>query len=247
MKRILEFIEQKKREQDESAFLVFMRNRSIDPAKRFSFAPCMAPFVMSFADLNKYVLREKNPKDRYQEIINTHTEEDDHHFGLFLTDLRTLGVDSPMTFSDALSRLWGKRCARTRQAVYALTKLIVSADSRMRLVIVEAIESAGNTAFKRYNEVAAEFHAATKQRLHYFGEAHLNLESGHAMGTVNVESELSAMVLSDDEVKEARKLVEAVFDSFIEMGEEFLDYLEYNGTLEPAARPKQARGEQVAR
>ncbi len=234
MKRILEYIEQKKAEQDETLFLSFIRDRSIHPGLRFSFAPCMAPFVMSFADINKYVLRDESSSDDLQQIINTHTEEDDHHFGMYLKDLRTLGLNGSMDFSSALRLLWGEDRKRTRQVVYGLTALIASASPLMRMVIVEAIEAAGNVGFKRYREAAEEFREMTGQSLFYFGDVHLRLESGHAMGTVGIEQTLAEIELTPEQEAEARVLVEKVFSLFIEMGAEFMEYMQVHGDISPS-------------
>ncbi|MFL5343246.1 MAG: hypothetical protein ACJ8AT_00525 [Hyalangium sp.] len=233
MKRVLEFIEQKKREQDASRFLAFIRDQSIHPGSRFSFVPCMAPFVMGFADLNKYVLRDEASQDPLQKVINTHTQEDDHHFGMFLRDLKTLGLDTSLNLSGALKLLWSEESRRSRQILYGLTALIASASPVMRMAIVEAIEAAGNVGFKRYNQTAAEFHQLTGLRLYYFGEAHLDLESGHAMGTENVEQKLSEIVLTPEQVEQACALVARVFELIIDMGEGFMEYMRIHGLINP--------------
>jgi hypothetical protein len=225
MKRILDFIEQQKRELDDSPCLVFVRDRSVHPQKRLSFAPAMAPFVMGFADINKYVLRDERSEDPLQKMINTHTEEDDHHFGMFLKDLRTLELNDTMDFTHALKLLWGDECQTARKLIYELAGMIASAEPKLRLVIVEAIEAAGNTGFLRFRECADEFHKLTGKPLYYFGDMHLGLESGHAMGTENVEVKLNQIELTPEQEKRGLELAHRVFRLFHDMSEGMMQYV----------------------
>lgn len=247
MKPILDYIEEKKRELDESPFVMFMRDRSIDPRDRFAFAPCMAPFVMAFADINKYLLRDEQSRDSIQRIINAHTEEDDHHTGMYLMDLATLGLNESQELTSTLKFLWGEERKKTRQVVYGLTALTATAHPKMRLVIVEAIEAAGNVAFNRYSQAAREYAQVTGKRLLYFGDLHLGLESGHAMGTQNVESLLAQVELTPQEEQEARGLVDRAFMLFREMGDEFVDYAQRHILVQgkPQAAPSKSTELQV--
>ena len=70
---------------------------------------------MSFGDLNKYVVREKNANTKLQQIINEHTYEDDHHWPWFITDLDKLGYNSQMNFTQVLRFLWGEQTKVSRQ------------------------------------------------------------------------------------------------------------------------------------
>ena len=56
MDRILTEIAQKRAAFSELPFFAFLRDKSISAADRLSFAPAGAPFIMAFADLNKYML-----------------------------------------------------------------------------------------------------------------------------------------------------------------------------------------------
>ena len=70
MQQILTFIENQKQEFVKLPLFAFMQDKSIDPKQRLSFAPCMAHFIMSFSDLNKYVFRANEPANKIQKIIN---------------------------------------------------------------------------------------------------------------------------------------------------------------------------------
>ena len=96
MKEVLASIEKKKQEFAKTRLFEFMCDRSIDPRQRLSFAPCFAPFAMSFGELNKSVFREEPTNDPLQAIVNEHTYEDARHWLWFLQDLETLGLNSSM-------------------------------------------------------------------------------------------------------------------------------------------------------
>ncbi len=222
MKRVLHHIEQRKAELARSPFITFVEDTSLEPQRRLSFAPGLAPFVMGFADVNKYVLRDESSEDPLQQLINTHTREDDHHWGMFLRDLRTLELNAPMDFTGVLERLWGEHCKKARQLIYGLVALVSAESPVMRLAVVESVEAAGSVGFSRFSQVARELEAKTGKRLVYFGEAHEGLESGHVMGSGDAEAVLAGMELTPEQVERARGLVDKTFALFHAMGEELL-------------------------
>lgn len=104
---ILNVIETKKARFAQASLFQFMQDRSISPLQRLGFAPCIAHFIMSFGDLNKYVFRDESSTDLIQSLINEHTYEDDNHWHWFLRDLQMLGFDRSQSFVDTLRFLWG--------------------------------------------------------------------------------------------------------------------------------------------
>jgi hypothetical protein len=222
MRRILQHIEQRKAELARSPFMAFVEDASLEPRQRLGFAPGIAPFVMGFADLNKYVLRDEASEEPLQRFINTYTREDEDHWRLFLEDLRTLGLDLPMGFTGALEQLWGEHSKRARQLVYGLVALVSAESPVMRLVIVESVEGAASVGFSRFTQVAREHEARTGKRLLYFGETHAELENGHELGTENARAKLAALELTPEQVERARGLVDRTFALFHAMGEELL-------------------------
>ena len=74
----------------------------VTPRQRLAFLPCMAPFILAFGDLNRYVLRDEPTGDPYQAMVNAHSREDDHHWPWYLEDFSKLGHDSPQAPSDTL-------------------------------------------------------------------------------------------------------------------------------------------------
>lgn len=240
MQRIQALIEQKARDFEQTPILVFMRDSSIDPRQRFSFAPCMAPWVLGFADLNKFVLRDDASQEPLQQMINTHAREDDQHWQLYLKDLWTLGMNDVMDFSSALRLLWGEESRKSRQIVYSLAGLIASASPEMRMVILKVIEEASSVSFKVFIQAAREFQQLTGERLYYFGEVHLELESGHAMREAEAQEKLATIHLTPEQYEEARNLVERVFLLLREMTDEFLTYAKRHPRTMPIPRAEEA-------
>ncbi|MCY1083513.1 hypothetical protein [Archangium lansingense] len=224
MKRISERIEKNKQSLAQTALMLFVQDRSIDPRRRFSFVPCMAPFVMGFSDVNKYGLRDDASEDPVQQLINAHTREDDHHWGMYLKDLRTLELNSSLDLNGALRMLWGEDRKKTRQTVYGLMALIEDTHPGVRMAVVEAIEATGDVAFTHFSQLADEFKESTGQELCYFGHIHKELETGHAMGTEDIEAKLEEIALSPELEQQALALVDKVFALFASMFEEWMAY-----------------------
>ncbi|WP_199192579.1 hypothetical protein [Chlorogloea sp. CCALA 695] len=69
---ILNIIEIKKAKFAQAPLFQFMQDDSISALQRLGFAPCIAHFIMSFGDLNKYVFRDESSNDLVQSLINEH-------------------------------------------------------------------------------------------------------------------------------------------------------------------------------
>lgn len=224
MKEVLDFIQNKKQDYAQLPLFEFMNDSKIDPRQRLSFAPCGAHFVMSFADLNKYVFREELPDNQLQKLINEHTYEDDHHLGWFLEDLEKLGFDHSLSFTDALKFLWGEQTKHIRQLSYRLSGYALQADPLRKLVVIEAVEAMGNVFFSCTTQVALELQEMTQQEYRYFGNVHLKVEKGHTKGISKVDKLLEDIQLTKETRKEAFELVEKVFQVFTEVSNELLEY-----------------------
>ncbi len=220
MKWVLQHIEEKKRSFAGRPLFSFVRDSSLDPRERLAFAPCMAPFIMAFSDINRYLLRDDSSDDPLQKIINSHTRVDDDHYRLFLKDLRTLDMHPPVDLATTLETLWSDDCHRTRRLVYTLCNLIDREGPMMRLVILEAVESTGNVGFSAFEAAARDFNARTGKSLVFFGPVHVDLETGHLMGTENAERELDVITLSQQDKAHASGLVDTIFEGFGQMVDE---------------------------
>ena len=186
-----------------------------------SFFSAMSFFVMSFSDLNKFVLPFENPKSSLEIAINTHCREDANHWAWFIHDLKKLNLDYPMSLVRCLKYLWSDELSASRRLTYELIEMTAGKSAETRLLVVEATEAAGNVAF-------AEFVAFTRnaeKNLKYFGQLHLDHESGHAMGSDGTLAE--QLRLSDDETAAAAQSIEKTFRGF----HRFMDQLLAHATL----------------
>ncbi|MBF2064048.1 MAG: hypothetical protein IGS39_06430 [Calothrix sp. C42_A2020_038] len=224
MKEVLAFIEEQKQEYTKLPLFQFLDDKTIDPRQRLGFAPCIAHFIMSFGDLNKYVFREKEAVTKAQQIINEHTFEDDHHWPWFITDLEKLGFNQSMTFTQVLRFLWSEQTKVSRLLSYYLSAYTLQADPLMKIIVIEAIEATGNVLFSKTAKIASELTAVTQQDYIYFGEFHFNLETGHAMGEHEGEKYLEQIKLTDVQRQEAYDLVKKIFSIFTDWTNELLAY-----------------------
>lgn len=223
MKRVLIHILRHKRAYAQLPFFDHLRDESLSARERLAFFPCMAPFILSFADLNRYVMRDEPTTDVYQAMVNAHTYEDDHHWPWYLQDYATLGHDHRRPKpTDMLRFLWGEDTVQSRLLAHRLAHVIWTASPLVRLAVIEAIEETGNVLFALTSKLADRIERDTGVRLPYCGEFHFNLESGHAMN--NDHAELARIELSDAQRADAMHRCDQVFSWFTAWADELLRY-----------------------
>jgi hypothetical protein len=204
-------------------FFRFLEDESVPARRRLGFMPCMAPFIMDFGDLNKYVLRDESSDDPHQHLVNLHTYEDDHHWPWYLEDLDRLGYDTPQPPAELLGSLYSDRHKVNRMLASRLAHLIFGATPVERMVIIEAIEETGNVLFERTAAIARQLERDEGIELRYLGDFHLALESGHARDGDDHRT-LAAIELSDDERLRCDWLNASVFALFTDWVAELHDY-----------------------
>ncbi|MFN6566275.1 hypothetical protein [Dendronalium sp. ChiSLP03b] len=214
MKEILALIEKQKQEFAQLPLFEFMKDKSIDPRQRLAWAPCAAPFIMNFGELNKYYFREEPTSDPIQAIINKHTYEDDHHWLWFLEDLDKLELDQPLKFSNALRFLWSDETKNSRWLNYQLCRYTSQATPIQKLIIIEVTEATGNIMFSHAAKISKEIKAITNKQCRYFADFHLAVETGHMTGSSDIEKFIEDIELSEETRQEAFELVEILFECF---------------------------------
>lgn len=224
MKEVLELIEQKKQEFAKLPFFEFLGDKSIDPRQRLIWVPYIAPFVMTFGELNQYFLRnetfvsEKVADNQLQELINQHTYEDQYHWIWFLEDLEKMELNPLVNFTDVLRFIWSKE---TQAARSVADELIVSAfneDPILKAIVLESVEATGNVAFSVFGKLGKELEEITQQSYRYFSYSHLKVETGHLIAQVsNLDELLETIYLTPNQKEQAYKLVENVFDGFTKL------------------------------
>jgi hypothetical protein len=224
MKEVIALIEKKKQEFAQTPFIKFLQDKSIDPRQRLAWAPGFAPFAMSFKDFNRLVLHKEPATSKLQEMINEHTYEDGRHWVWFLQDLKLMGYDYSMNFTDTLKFLWGEETQKVRQMAYNLFAMCTFEDDiLMKLAIIESIEATGNVALFEIAQVTKELQQITKQHHPYFGESHYAKETGHIQAEMDdVEHFVESIQLTEAQREKAFALVEKVFADFSESMNEML-------------------------
>jgi hypothetical protein len=213
MKAVLQHTMRRKLRYQQLPFFEFLRDDTLSARDRLSFYPCMAGFIMSFGDLNRYVLRDEPTTDAHQAMVNAHTHEDDHHWPWYLEDFEKLGFDVARRPTQLLRETFSEECVQNRLLAHRLAHLVWGAAPKVRLAVIEAIEETGNVLFELTAKLASQYQRATGVELRYLGDFHFRLESGHAMN--NEHAALAAIELDDGAQRaDALSRVDAVFEGF---------------------------------
>jgi hypothetical protein len=223
MQRVMKAIFASKRSYATLPLFEFMRDESLSARERLLFFPCMAPFILDFGDLNKYVMRDESSMDPYQALVNAHTYEDDHHWPWYLEDLTKLGFDAPTTTARVLSFFYSDRTRVSRMLSKKLAHLLYGATPIERLVIIEAIEETGNVLFELTAGLARRIEAEERIELRYLGDFHFQLETGHAMNGAE-HREMAAIPLDDAQRARCLRMVANVFQYFEEWTTELMTF-----------------------
>lgn len=235
MRQVLRHIFEKKQAYARLPLFERMRDETLDPSERLAFYPCMAYFILSFGDLNKFVLREEHAADEYQEMVNAHTREDDHHWPWYLEDLSKLGYDVEGRSTDLLHFLWGEETIQNRILTARLTALIKGTTGLERLVIIEAIEETGNVLFGAMLPLAEALERRLGTQLRYCGSFHFERESGHAVNADHAE--LARIPLDAETRARYIALADEVFAMFEPWTHELLAYALAHSASAPVADP----------
>lgn len=223
MREVLKRIEERQVDYAQGPFLAFLKDKNIDVKQRLSFAPHVAHFVLTFADLCSLVLPQHPPSDRYQELVNANSFEDKTHWQWFLSDLAQLGRDQPIPFSEAVKIIWGQQTLRTRRLSYHLVHLGSAEGSLGRLVLVHIIEGAFQATVKHLEPAAVEFMNVTGKRLAYLGMRHSEAEESHTLEAPEVRRSIEEIELSSETRARFCKMVDDSFALFRAFSDEMYD------------------------
>jgi hypothetical protein len=233
MKSILALIEEKQKIYAQLPFFQFMRDQTISAEKRLAFAPCAASFIMSFADLNKYALRQEPTNDKIQLILNQHTYEDDFHWQWFLEDMQKLGFNYSLEFNESLSLLWSDQTKYSRLLTYQIYEYITQSEPIEKLVILEVIEATSDVLVSGTQKVTEELSSITGLEYKYFGDCHCNAENNHNAYAEDVQKFLDNLYVSDKTRNRSICLIDNVFELFSQWTSELLDYAEAYQSMQP--------------
>ncbi len=214
MKTVFERIGERSKAFAERPLFQFLRDRSVEARRRLAFVPHMAHFVMTFADLYKFVLPENPPRDSYQELVNAHVQEDAGHWKWFLADLTNAHLDPALPFTEALKRVWSDQTVQTRLLSYDICQIHATASTLERLVMVQCIEATGSVGLAALSFAGSAIEVGGDRRLVYFGSHHVETESDHTLERPGVRSSLEGVTVSDSERARMLAIVDRVFARF---------------------------------
>ncbi len=238
MKRILNYIDRKNAAFGQRKIFDWLKDKTINPEQRLGFAPYMAHFVFSFMDINRFVLRDLGNSDEFQHLVNIHTDEDSHHWPWYLKDLKKMNFDKVQRFSDTLYFLWGDHSIKSRMITYEMSAIARRLTPKEKIILVEVIEKTGNVFLGCTAEVCQE--AGLGGSLLYYGDNHLASETGHTMGTEDVEALLHAIPLTEEEYDAGVSLVDEVYGLYHDFVDEMYDFV-LNNSYEDLVDPKTYR------
>jgi len=221
VKKIFEYIANKSATFTQHPLFTYLRDSSIDPLERLKFVPSSVHFVMTFADLYHFSLKEPEPRDRFEELANQHLSEEATHWKWFLADLSNLDLDPTMRFTDVVRFIWSDHSAKTRALAYDICKLSAGLRSVHKLVLVQSIEATGRVALEAAVPAGREAAARLGRNLVYFGAHHLETERAHTLEEGSVHRSLEEIVLNDATRAELYAIVDSVFkhfESFVDEG-----------------------------
>ena len=231
MKDVFQYITQKSAEFSRHPLFIYLRDSSVDPLERLRFVPSSVHFVMTFADLYHFGLHEAKPRDRFEELANTHLSEEATHWKWFLADLTNLDLDPTMRFTDAVRYIWSDHSAKTRALAYEICKLSAGLRSVQKLVMVQSIEATGRVALEAAVPAGREAAARLGRNLVYFGALHLETERGHTLEEASVHHSLEEVVIDEATREELHGIVDKVFLLFEGFVDEGLRYAKEHRTI----------------
>jgi hypothetical protein len=214
---------QAKRHYSRLPLFEFLRADSLPARDRLAFLPCLAPFILAFSDLNRFVLRDEGSDDPYQKLINEYSYEHDHLWPWYLDDLAQLGFDRGASAAQVWRSYMKDDARENRMLGMRLAQLLPGTTAIEKLVVVEAIEHTGDVLLALTAELAAQITAAGGPELRYLGRFHSARAAGHAAHGLD-RAVLEAITLTSLERARCLDLSFRVFDLFADCSAELLAY-----------------------
>ncbi|UYZ83199.1 hypothetical protein MTZ49_11395 [Entomomonas sp. E2T0] len=213
MKKVILYIHSKKQQFSKLPLFDLLKNEEFSSKEKLSSTlPIMSHFIMSFGDLNKYVLKYTEPKNELEKVVNTHAKEDQDHWKWFIDDLKTLQINNIATLPEHLMYLWDSTTSSVRELTYTLIGEIYNSSAKQRLAIIEAMEATGNVMFKVLAPLANDVKLKYNKELVFCGNTHLSHETGHTIGS---EQRLfDNIAFNTNELELIKQKIDIVFEAF---------------------------------
>ena len=232
MRALLKLVDKRLEDQEQTQFIKWLRDGKVSSHDKMAlWFPCCAAFAFGFKDLNSLVFRyseEEAAQDKFKNVINQHSLEDANHWPMYLSDLKTLGLDKTMKFSDFLKEMWSDDTVKQRWATYRFCQLAeICKDPVERYALIETIELFGHYLFGVFKDISVQHAAETGVNLKYLGQQHFDKEVGFLTNQDDdVQDEILDIELSDDVRERLGVYVLEICDMIEERWTEFFEYAE---------------------
>lgn len=231
MEELLALIKEKQKAFAQVPFFEYLRDTKINPNDRMAFAPCFAYFVMSFGELCRNVLRDEPTTDPIQALVNHHTYEDEDHWIWFLEDLKKLGYDESIKFTEAIRFLWSDETRVQREFVRWMFQEASLAKPIHRVILVEVMEITADVFLEVTEAIAAELQILDGRDCRYFGDTHLIVDSSHTMYTDESRNFIHNLQLTPEDREEAIRIINKGFDMFTLLMSDLLAHIKVPKTV----------------
>jgi hypothetical protein len=225
MNRVWQQLDVRRTDVEAHPFFAWLASEAVPLEQRFAFSPVMIDFIMGFADMNKWFLRYEDPQNELERAINDHTDEDATHSRLFYDNWYSLELAGVETWPPGKMLWWmfhSQQAAAVRRFGMEILDLTVNyPDPLVRFPMMEAIEICGDVFFGHTAPIATTATRKYGIRHDYFGQYHRARETGHLQSD---EAMFKSAVLSPAQLRHASYVANVVFDSFLRVLDELLDY-----------------------
>lgn len=208
------------RSENHRLYLWMTSSEHEDPRRHYDNFILPLGMIMTFPVYNDQYLRYRRadggrdcPETRYPgltQAINDQVAEDKTHARLFLHDARKIGLAKVWGMERPSTVLWSLFVSpmldKFRASLGRRVKAVVNDTNEyppFRYLQMEELESWGNQVFIASAKKATEIEQDVGTRLLYFGDYHLERESGHVGG-----KEFAKVELNRDEAAHARTLMD---------------------------------------
>ncbi|MEH1835007.1 MAG: hypothetical protein V7L29_23850 [Nostoc sp.] len=222
MKKVFALIEKELAKFAQLSFFEFLRNKSINPIQRLSFAL----FVIVYGDLNKFVWLEEPIVNPIQDIVNKQIPEEENHWIWFLKNLDYLDFNQFLNFTDSLKFNLSDQTLIFRQTIYELYWRTFQVNPIYKLVAIKSIKSISNIFFSITARVTQELKVFTNREYPYFGNPHLLAENDHSVHSYQKKEFIASMHLAEDIHKQACELVNKIFELFTALIDMLVNFAE---------------------
>jgi hypothetical protein len=224
MEELFTLIQQKQNEFVKLPLFKFMKDKNFSVQERLAWMPCLTHIAMGFADVWKYDFRIEPSDDEIQQLINKHTYEDEDHWVWFIEDLKKLGFDRTLNFSDAIKLLWGEETKQTRLVPHLVASSVRNADPIVKLAGIEAIEATFYVFISATIPLIQEIAKTNNHVYHYIGGTHFEVEKSHTIRQSEIKQSFQYLQLNSQQINDSFAVIERVFDLFSSSMEELLTY-----------------------